>query len=238
MYPLAFTESAWKKSNALVVETNLQGSFSPLPWALAQKEEEKWQIDPSNQKIWQQILQNQGIQEQNLRPYRTWFLAMILSQWQIPKLGLQTELGIDLHFIQQAHSSQKKTLYLEKPEYQIERLSSISAPLAQIWVNQILSDWENTPKEGARMLQAWKEGNCRALLELDQPTGSDKNQIALKNWYERELLQTRNERMADSLNLWSAQGIQAFVVVGSAHLCGEHSLLELLTNKGWKVINP
>lgn len=235
MYPLHQIQSAWQHSQALVVETQIQGPLDLNGLIFSHSNPDTLKLNAKQEQLWLKLLHQHGLNAQSLEPFRLWYLGMILSQWQASEMHLDPKLGIDLHLMEKAHQEQKKILSLESPESQLKILASLPTDLAQAWIGDLLNHWNDNEKLGTKLLEAWENQDCQALLEIDNPQGSSAEMQKLNAWYTHHLLEQRNRAMTDSLTQWTQTGLKPLVVVGAAHLCGPLGIVQLLQNQGWKI---
>lgn len=235
MYPLDQIQSAWQQSQALVVETQIQGPLNLNHLIFNSSNSETLQLKPSQQQIWLALTHKYGMSPEKLQPFRLWYLGMILSQWQASEMHLDPSLGVDLQLMDRARKEGKSIRSLESPESQLQILASLPVDLAQIWIGDLLEQWGENEKMGLKLLEAWQNQDCQALLDLDNPPGESAQTQRLHAWYTLNLLDNRNRAMTDSLKKWTEEGLKPLVVVGAAHLCGNNGIVSLLQKQGWNV---
>jgi uncharacterized protein YbaP (TraB family) len=73
------------------------------------------------------------------------------------------------------------------------------------------------------------------LAKRLQPPGTDDDAMSIYAFFEEELIDKRNKRMAERSKPLIDKG-NAFIAVGALHLPGKTGLVELLRSAGYKVI--
>jgi len=162
---------------------------------------------------------------------KPWFLAIRLGAVAVERTGLESEQGIDLHFMQAADSLAKPIISLETSAQQVSIFSSMDDSLEEPMLEWTLEQATEVQSMVDSMFLFWRTGDTLGMARLVQDDNKDPRFSSL---YER-LYTDRNEGMAQKADEFLKQHRRVFVVVGSAHLVGEGSVLNLLRRKGYRV---
>ncbi len=239
-YPLpnAFIQ-AFERSQRLVIETdvsNLSASDYKLLQELTQQPTGQTLADdirPEYQQKLVQISQQLGVSPKMFNHMQAWYVAIMLSQLQMQALGYQTELGLDLHFIEQAKHHDTAIYQLESFAEQLatlNQLANIQTPLLE----QTIDDFEHIPKLFKQLVSYWNEGKNQQLFALLKEDPMFQQDAA---WLSETLLYQRNRHWISQLTQLNNT---SFVVVGAMHLYGEQGLLDSLQKLGYSIreVNP
>lgn len=158
-----------------------------------------------------------------------WFAGMYVVERQLSLGGFEPEFGVDNYLINRAHeqgkpvisldtAQEQRALFLETPrEDQIEFLVSA------------LEDAPRMPQAMASLAEKWRDGDLgwleRSLLWTMKGRPTEYERFALE----------RNRRWAERLDARLGDGRNYLVLVGTVHLLGEDSLIDLLSRRGYRL---
>lgn len=164
----------------------------------------------------------------NLLGLKPWLLGLSLMQIEFSQVGLSPDHGVDAHFYQRAIASERTVLALENSEQQLQALQAMESVGADVLLNRLLDDMDQLATSFQNLLDDWKQGRFDAI-DAQLSAEMRNQQPALY----AALLPQRNHNWLPQLeNL--LQGDQAvLVLVGSAHLAGPDSLIQLLAERGY-----
>ena len=135
---------------------------------------------------------------------------------------------MDQHFAKRANDGGKPIVGLETLLEQLGYLASVGD-------NQTPDAGEH-PGRAARprervheVMAAWQE---RGQATPDQPAQREMAPPKLQAWLEQTLLAERNRNWVKKR---PSLPNESFIVVGALHLYGEHGLLALLEQQGWRI---
>lgn len=164
----------------------------------------------------------------NVRPG---MIAMDLTTLMLVRMGYAMEKGIDLHFLNRAREDGKAVAALETLESQLQIFSTL--PHADVVLADTLDEFEQAEVLMRRLEQAWRSGDVELLqhMFIEEPERKyggyrDINEV---------LLYRRNRDMFDRLQRMLSADDSVFVVIGAAHMLGEHGLVERLRDAGFEV---
>lgn len=164
---------------------------------------------------------------------RPWLLAMTMTLRGMAEQGVSPEYGIDSRYLNAAHraGTPMKVIALETAESQLRLFSDLSEEQQVLFLRDVLLRSRDND-ELQRILDAWIRGDAGALAEqLFAPLRQDPRLHPLYDTFYFK----RNRAMAERLvELFVGPGV-CFVVVGTAHLVGDQSIVTLLRRRGFTV---
>lgn len=175
-----------------------------------------------------------GMPEAVVQRMRPWLLSMTLTVARLAKKGYSPELGVDVQLMNAARAAQpapKAIVPLETAESQLMLFAGMEEKDQVAFLQDTVTRLE-TPDEIRKLYAAWRVGDVAALEAL--VFASLRQDPSLQPFYESFYF-ARNRAMADKLVGLFAQSQQTFVVVGTAHLVGEGSVVHLLQQRGLTV---
>lgn len=264
-YPLhPLIEERFRSAANLVFEVDPQGAADPqvalrmqMRGMLPSGQTLPDVISPQAYSNLQTTLDGLNIPIANFMNLKPWMLTLLLANFQANALGYNAQYGLESYFIAEK-APQSRMLELESIEQQVEMLDSLDPELL---LGYSLSEFDTSSAEMEQMIDAWRCGDKAALSTslFDSLTGpaapqraedeaaadstasaQDESaraadQAALDVLYDK-LYTQRNLHMADGVESFIDTGAGSwFVVVGSAHLLGDGSVVDLLQQRGYDV---
>jgi uncharacterized protein len=163
---------------------------------------------------------------------RPWFASFMVPISEVQQLGYDPALGIDRHFANEAQAAGKATDQIEDAEFQLKVMSDFPEDVQDKMLKAALSDLDDTEKDLEQTMRAWKSGSVE---EMEQIVGKDERDHPELKEVSEKLLYSRNEGMANKIEDYLKTGKKYFVVVGSGHLVGKRSVVQLLKDRDYKV---
>ena len=184
------------------------------------------------------VLARFGMPLGNIMTLKPWMLTLLLANVQASSLGYSAEHGLESYFIGQK-ASQTGIEELESIDQQVDMLDSLDPDLL---LGHSLKDFDDSATEMEQLIGAWRCADKDALadqlfseLKAMEQAPDPAERAAFATLY-RKLYTDRNLLMADGISRFIAEGSGSwFVVVGSAHLLGEGSVVDLLQQRGFSV---
>ncbi|WP_043758471.1 TraB/GumN family protein [Aeromonas taiwanensis] len=235
LYPLPdLVERAWQQSRALVMEVDMT-RISQTQWqemgAITRLVDGKTLKDHLPEDLYRRTLiaagQN-GLNESMLAPLRPWFAAITLTQAALERTGFRGDLGVDQHFAKRASDGGKPIVGLETLLEQLGYLASVGDNQT-LMLESTLDELPELEKGFAAVMTAWQRGDEATLISLLKEEMAPPK---LQAWLEQTLLAKRNRNW---IKKWPGLPNESFIVVGALHLYGEHGLLALLEQQGWRI---
>jgi len=163
---------------------------------------------------------------------KPWFLSVAIAIVEAKRAGLNTNEGIDRHFVDQATAMKKPIGTLETSEFQLELMNSFSDELQDQLLLAALLDTEKKPEVMGQLLQTWKSGNAEGLHETT--TRYLRDYPVLKPLFEK-MFDQRNDAMTQKIEEFLKTPKTVFVAVGAGHLTGERGILAQLRAKNYEI---
>jgi uncharacterized protein YbaP (TraB family) len=173
-----------------------------------------------------------GIPEVAFVRLKPWCLMMTLTALNYMELGYRPELGIDRHFYGKALSAGKEIRVLESLEQQLDILAGLSEEEQRYFLDQVLIDTAELRQQMERVFAAWRQGDSDELARLFLEARGDGADS--KAFYERINFARNRAWLAPIIDFLSMK-VDVLVIVGALHLAGEGSLVDLLTDAGYKI---
>lgn len=183
-----------------------------------------------------EVLDRFGIPLANFMTMKPWLLTLMLANVQANALGYSAQHGLESYFIAQKAPG-TDIAELESLDQQVDMLDGLDPELL---LGYSLQDFDDGADEMETLIAAWRCADKPALAEqlfsemlrIEQAPDADAGMADLY----RKLYTDRNKVMADGLVRFIESGSgKWFVVVGSAHLLGAGSVVELLEQRGYTV---
>ena len=166
--------------------------------------------------------------------------GMTVTAVGIVRMGYDGKLGIDVHFLNRARAAGINIISLETVEDQVYVLTGDddSYSLGNFYLKTILRETPSLDSATRGMMRAWKTGDDSLFcvnMNLDTTQLTPADSLLKKDFNER-MYYSRNRKMAESIADFLANDRNVFVVVGAAHLAGNHAnILDILRRKGFTV---
>ncbi len=186
----------------------------------------------------QGVLSRYGIPLGNFMTMKPWLLTLMLANVQASSLGYSAQHGLESYFLGQKAPA-TAVAELETIDQQVDMLDGLDPELL---LGYSLQDFDDGATEMEALIGAWRCADKPALSEqlfselLAIEQAADATERAgMEDLYKR-LYTDRNKVMADGIDRFIKTGSgNWFVVVGSAHLLGEGSVVQLLEGRGYTV---
>lgn len=176
-----------------------------------------------------QKAQELGVEPVMLDRFRPWFAALTLVQLHLIKMGLDPNSGIEQRLTTRAVGDGKPIQGLETLEEQLGTLAGLPAKQQREFLVYSVEDSERATREIDAMLKAWRAGDVAALDKL-LAEGMEKYPDVY-----RPLTVERNRKWIASIEELLDDEDDYLVVVGTLHLVGKDSVIELLEKKGHRI---
>ena len=237
-YPLSQTiETAFEKSDTLVVEANIQDQGKMNPQAIMEKglyppgDSIAEHLSPETYEMLKKETAQLGLPPEFFSMQRPWLLSMTLEAMELLKMGYDPRYGADNHFLSKA-AGRKKILELESVDEQMNLLAGLSEREQELLLLLTLKDLQTAAREVDQAVRSWKSGDTKGMEAV--MTKSLQEDPKLAPIHERLILE-RNRKMASTVQGYLQRKGTYFVVVGAGHLTGEKGIIAELRKKGYPV---
>lgn len=238
MYPLDYRiEEAYRESDIVAFEIDMT-TIDPIKlidyMTYTDGTKLKDKISAENFEKLRQKLISTGMTEEGFGKMRPWAVATTAQQITLGKAGYDQTLGIDQHFMNKASIDEKRIRALETVEYQFGLLSSFDK-VADSFIEYSLESTSDPVAEVDRMVEAWKKGDKKSLLNILDSARYDYPEF--EEMFEK-IIDERNDNMTKKIEDWLKEDKTMFIVVGAGHLIGENGIINQLEKKGkYKITN-
>jgi uncharacterized protein len=167
-----------------------------------------------------------GVEISIFDAFAPWFVAEVISQLQLQKLGFQPTSGVEMFFLEHARSDGKPVAGLETVHDQIALFDALSMDAQADYLVSSLEEAHDLPKEVEAMVHAWQRGDTAWFADqLKSELGRDP---ALY----QSVLVARNRKWVPKIEAMLNDDKNYLVIVGTGHLVGQGSVIELLGKDG------
>lgn len=233
MYPLdARIEEAFRASENVVVEVNVGGADTAQQQALAMRlgvysdgTTVKDHLSPEAFARLQGFLEERGLPLAVFQGFRPWMSAATLQVLEMQRVGFDTEIGIERHFLRLAEQQGQIVHELETAEFQLRMLAEMSDELQELFLISTIDEYASFAERIDQMIASWRIGDSTVLENMLLEDYREKPEM--RPLYQRILID-RNAGMAQKIVDMLEGGGKWFVIVGAAHLVGEQGLVEML----------
>ncbi|KXF79861.1 TraB/GumN family protein [Enterovibrio coralii] len=217
---------AFSDSEGLIVEADL---FNDTQFTVPAGEASKTFLNAQEQVTLNNIAKDVSLPPIALQNMPPWQAAMAIQQAQTQQLGLEPQLGIDVHFLTLAQQKNIPIIALETVQEQLDFISSMRDDGLPLLLDT-LNHWEESQEIMPCMIDAWEAGDSHALTDVVDEMMEESGEL------EEVIITDRNRRWAETLSNTEhfSQGVYT-VVVGALHLYGNEGLLDLLEDDGFTV---
>ncbi len=167
-----------------------------------------------------------GVELAMFDQFAPWFAAEAISQLQLTQLGFQPEAGVEMYFMQRARSDGKSVDGLETVHDQISIFQNMPSDTQAEYLASSLEQAHDLSKEVDSMVLAWQHGDMRWF----------ENQLQTEFKQDPRLFQSvlgaRNRKWVPKIEALLNEDTNYLVIVGTGHLVGVGSVLDLLKKDG------
>jgi len=167
-----------------------------------------------------------GVELAAFDQFAPWFAAEAISQLQLLQLGFQPTSGVEMYFLERARSDGKSIAGLETVHDQIALFEGLSLDAQAEYLVASLEQAHELPKQVDDMVHAWQRGDTAWFDDqLKSELGRDP---ALY----QSVLAARNRKWIPKIEALLNDDKNYLVIVGTGHLVGRNSVIELLKKDG------
>jgi uncharacterized protein YbaP (TraB family) len=158
--------------------------------------------------------------------FAPWFVAEVISQLQLQQLGFQPKSGVEMFFLEHARTDGKPVAGLETVHDQIALFDALSMDEQADYLVSSLEEAHDLPKEVDDMVHAWQRGDT--VWFADQL----KSELGRDPVLYQSVLVARNRKWIPKIEALLNDDKNYLVIVGTGHLVGQGSVIELLRKDG------
>ena len=167
-----------------------------------------------------------GVELSTFDNFAPWFAAEAISAMQLMQLGFESTSGVEMYFLERARSDAKGLAGLETLQDQIALFDGMSPDVQAEYLLSSLDEAHDLPKVVNEMVSAWKRGDTGWFEE------QMKSEFGRDPALYQSLLVARNRKWVPKIEAMLNDDKNYLVIVGSAHLVGAGSVLDLLKKDG------
>ncbi len=174
----------------------------------------------------QTLAQEVGVDLGIFDAFAPWFAAEAISQMQLQQLGFEPKSGVEMFFLERARRDGKSVDGLETVHDQIALFDALSMDEQAEYLVSSLEEAHELPKEVDAMVHAWASGDTQWFADqLKSEFGRDP---ALY----QAVLVARNRKWIPKIEALLKDDKNYLVIVGTGHLVGLGSVIDLLKKDG------
>ena len=236
LYPLpASVEAAFRAAKILIVEVNAKDMDAAKTMGMVAKygmygpdDALSKHIDKETAASLDAYCSAHSLSRRTLEQLKPWVVAITVVATAMKQAGEDPNLGIDMHFLNAVKPAQH-IAELETADFQLSLLASATDQEQQEMLKSTLRQSDKAKDYLEKMETAYLAGDSETLLRLIHEQDAGPASLMKK------LVDDRNISMTASLEKYLKGAEPCFVVVGAAHLIGEHGMVKLLQNRGYRV---
>lgn len=190
-------------------------------------------IDDADEQTVETALNAFGFPMAALQPMKPWLVSLQISVAQMVKSGYDPESGVEPILTREARVAGKRLGYLETAEDQFSILAGADMEQQVKGLLFTAQTLEFGPELLDALVTEWADGDVAGLGEIL----SEPDAIGGKKAYE-DLLVNRNRNWVPQITAMLETPGTIFVAVGSGHLAGPDSVINMLRAKGLEVSGP
>jgi uncharacterized protein YbaP (TraB family) len=232
-------EQAFDDAEQLVMEIDLDDPSQTDPMTLL-TEMQRLAVLPAGQSL-RRVLgsdyedisaraRESGLELALVDQFAPWFVATTVLQLELAKRGFSPELGIEQILATRAASDGKPIRGLETYSEQLAMLAEMPLPLQKRFLEMTLEESAQIDAQVGELVQAWRTGDVKRLAELLSGEYDE-----FPDLY-RRLTVDRNRAWIGPLVDLLDDRDDYLVVVGALHLVGKDSVVDLLEQRGFEVV--
>jgi uncharacterized protein YbaP (TraB family) len=236
-YPLpAAVEAAFRSAETLIEEADpdelktseaaaelLRRAFFPAGQTL------QGSVAAATYKVIVERAAQAGLPMDAVQRMRPWMVAVTLAALEMQSAGFDPALGIDRHFRDRALAAKKPVRTLEAALDQVAMLEALGPALQDALVIESLQGAATEVTQVRTLLAAWMAGDAAVIEKLLVDGAKDSPAI------HQALFIDRNQRWVPKIEACLAVG-RCMVVVGAGHLVGRDGLVDLLSRRGYRLV--
>lgn len=167
-----------------------------------------------------------GVDLSTFDQFAPWFVAEVISQQQLTQLGFQPESGVEMYFMEKARNDGKAVSGLETVHDQISVFQNMPLDTQADYLLSSLEEAHDLPKEVSSMVRAWQRGDTEWFdNEMKAELGRDSRLY-------QAVLGARNRKWLPKIEALLNDDRNYLVIVGTGHLVGSGSVIDLLKKDG------
>ncbi len=171
-----------------------------------------------------------GVPSAMLEPLKPWLALLSVTQAAYVANGLNPDLGVEKILNDMAVEQGDSIEYLETVERQIKALAALDGEIANDFVDTSVAEFAELQTQLKVGLDAWLAGDTAKLDESMIATVREESPVAFDLIFVQ-----RNREWIDRITAYLDGDADTFIAVGTGHLVGEDSVIDMLEDAGVEV---
>lgn len=171
-----------------------------------------------------------GISAQQLEPMRPWLAGITLALAVITRAGYDAQSGVDRVIKTRAEADGKPISGLETPDEQIRSFATLPDDVQLAMLTSVLDQFDEAQTLVDDLVESWSAGDLDALERIMVEDMREESEALYQ-----AVLVRRNSAWTDKIQTMLEGSGTTFIAVGAGHLVGEHSVQEMLEDRGVEV---
>ena len=167
-----------------------------------------------------------GLDLSTFDQFAPWFVAEAISQMQLTQLGFDPSSGVEMYFLGRARTDGKSIAGLETAHDQLALFEGMSMETQANYLISSLEQAHDLPKDVNDMVRAWQRGDM-SWFETEMKSDLGRDPAVYQS-----LLVSRNRKWIARIERLLDDDENYLVIVGTAHLVGRDSVIDLLKKDG------
>ena len=167
-----------------------------------------------------------GLDLSTFDQFAPWFVAEAISQMQLMQLGFDPSSGVEMYFSVRARTDGKSIAGLETGHDQLALFEGMPMETQANYLISSLEQAHDLTKEVNEMVRAWQSGDM-SWFETEMKSDLGRDPAVYQS-----LLVSRNRKWIARIEKLLDDDENHLVIVGTAHLVGRDSVIDLLKKDG------
>ena len=167
-----------------------------------------------------------GLDLSTFDQFAPWFVAEAISQMQLMQLGFDPSSGVEMYFSGRARTDGKSIAGLETGHDQLALFEGMPMETQANYLISSLEQAHDLTKEVNEMVRAWQSGDM-SWFETEMKSDLGRDPAVYQS-----LLVSRNRKWIARIEKLLDDDENHLVIVGTAHLVGRDSVIDLLKKDG------
>lgn len=232
--------AAYRRSDVLIIEVDLStlsltGKLADFIKAATYRDGTtlKEHLSPETWQLLAKTAGRMGLSVSELERQKPWLAGFTLYGLLLKQEGYSGELGIGNYFVRQAELDKKPVIELETLSSQFSAFNAFSEVEQDQFLRKKLLDLTQNENYFSSIITAWRNGDTQQMNSL--LTSSLAALPESKALYQ-SLIIDRKFNLADKIAKLVKDGKHYFIVVGVNHLVGKESIINLLRERDFSIV--
>jgi hypothetical protein len=167
-----------------------------------------------------------GLDLSTFDQFAPWFAAEAISQLQLMQLGFDPSSGVEMYFLGRARTDGKSIAGLETAHDQLALFEGMPMETQANYLMSSLEQAHDLPRDVNDMVRAWQHGDM-SWFETEMKSDLGRDPAVYQS-----LLVSRNRKWIARIEKLLDDDENYLVIVGTGHLVGRDSVIDLLKKDG------